>query len=229
MSDSVIEVVKRSNQRGGRMLSLVDLIEADTLTSAQAAWLTEQLENGASFLVGAVPGGAGKTAVMGALLSMLPADETVHVTLSGSSAWRQAGSGACLVAYEISPASYEGYIWGEDLRTFMQRGLEGARLVANLHADDPAEARRQLTDDNAVPPAAFDSFELFIPITVNAAANGYSRLVKQIALCGSDGWSCIGRQPELSPRAREIAVFLDDCAASGIRRIEQVRERWLQR
>ncbi|TVQ36280.1 MAG: hypothetical protein EA384_14715 [Spirochaetaceae bacterium] len=229
MSDRVIEVVKRSNQRGGRMLSLVDLIEANTLTSAQAAWLTERLENGASFLVGAVPGGAGKTAVMGALITMLPADETVHVTLSGSSGWRQAGPGACLVAYEISPASYEGYIWGEELRTFMQRGLEGARLVANLHADDPVRARRQLVDDNAVAPAAFDSFELFIPITVGAASTGYSRVIEQIALRDTEGWSSIERHPELSPRAREIAAFLDDCAASGIRRIEAVRERWLQR
>ena len=229
MSDRVIEVVKRSNQRGGRMLSLVDLIEADTLTSAQAAWLTEQLENGASFLVGALPGGAGKTAIMGALLTMIRADETVHVTLCGSSAWRQAGSGACLVAYELSPASYEGYIWGEDLRTFMQRGVEGARLVANLHADDLAGARRQLVDDNAVPPAAFESFELFIPISVGGAANGYSRVVEQIALRGTEGWTHIDRHPELSLRAQEIAAFLDDCAASGIRRIEEVRERWLKR
>jgi len=56
--DSVITVVNRSNQRGGRMLSVVDLIEAGTLTLGQAAWLVDRVRSGDSFLVGARPGGA---------------------------------------------------------------------------------------------------------------------------------------------------------------------------
>jgi Flp pilus assembly CpaF family ATPase len=56
MTDDVISVVNRSNQRGGRMLSLADLVEADTFTLEQAAWVTERIEAGASILVGANPG-----------------------------------------------------------------------------------------------------------------------------------------------------------------------------
>jgi len=65
--------IDRCNQRGGRMLSVVDLIEAGTLTAELGAYCLAAVEQGASFMVGALPGGAGKTTVMGALLNFVPA------------------------------------------------------------------------------------------------------------------------------------------------------------
>ena len=54
------------------MLSVIDLIKAGTLNIAQAAWLALRILDGDSFLIGARPGAAGKTTVMGALLGLLP-------------------------------------------------------------------------------------------------------------------------------------------------------------
>jgi hypothetical protein len=71
-----VNAIQDCNQRGGRMLSLVDLIEAGTVDLPLAAYLAAAMRCGASLLVGARPGGAGKTAVMGALLNFLP-DHTV--------------------------------------------------------------------------------------------------------------------------------------------------------
>jgi hypothetical protein len=34
-----LSIVNRANQRGGRMLSVVDLLEAGTFSLARAAWL----------------------------------------------------------------------------------------------------------------------------------------------------------------------------------------------
>jgi hypothetical protein len=51
--------IARCNQRGGRMLSIVDLIEAGTITPELAAYSLAAIGSGASFLVGAMPGGAG--------------------------------------------------------------------------------------------------------------------------------------------------------------------------
>ena len=65
--------INRCNQRGGRMLSVVDLIEAGTMTAELAAYCLAAIGQGASFMVGAMPGGAGKTTVMGALLNFVPA------------------------------------------------------------------------------------------------------------------------------------------------------------
>lgn len=278
MDDRVLEVVNRSNQRGGRMLSVVDLIEADTLTLSQAGFLTARIEEGASLLVGASPGGAGKTAVMGALLTMLPPGEPLHVThtgggfglgggggAGGTESWRTAGAGDCLVAYEISPASYEAYIWGGDLRDFLERGLAGARLFANLHADTLDEACDQIVTDNGATRAAFNAFDIFVPITVAGGFGRRSRVVERIdyrdgagspgaarspgaagssAEAGSRsgppgspgaadppgpaGWSHIGRSPTLSDRAGKIAQFLESLADDGVRRVEDVRRRWLE-
>ena len=66
--------IERCNQRGGRMLSIVDLIEAGTITRELAAYSLATIGAGASFMVGALPGGAGKTTVMGALLNLVPRD-----------------------------------------------------------------------------------------------------------------------------------------------------------
>jgi hypothetical protein len=259
MDDRVLEVVNRSNQRGGRMLSVVDLIEADTLTPPQAGFLAARIEAGASVLVGASPGGAGKTAVMGALLTMLPPGESVHVThtgggfgfgggAGGTETWRTAGTGYCLVAYEISPASYEAYIWGRDLRKFLERGLAGARLFANLHADTLDEARDQVITDNGAARAEFNAFDIFVPITVAGGLGRRSRVVERIdyrdavgsgspgparppgraGSLGTAGWSHVGRSPTLSDRAGEIAHLLEALVDEGVRNIEDVRRRWLE-
>ncbi|NLX42680.1 MAG: hypothetical protein GXY79_04280, partial [Chloroflexi bacterium] len=98
--DSAIAIVNRANQRGGRMLSIVDLLLAETLTLPQAAWLAAQVLGGRSFLVGARPGGAGKTTVMGALLGLLPRNEPVLLAARGTG-WESAAPGSCVVAYEI--------------------------------------------------------------------------------------------------------------------------------
>ena len=65
--------IDRCNQRSARMLSIVDLLEAGTLSPALAAYLLAAISRGASFMVGALPGSAGKTTVMGALLNFVPA------------------------------------------------------------------------------------------------------------------------------------------------------------
>ncbi len=50
----------RCNQRGGRMLSVLDLLDAHTLDLDLAAYLMARTTRGASFMVGARPGGAGQ-------------------------------------------------------------------------------------------------------------------------------------------------------------------------
>ncbi len=55
--------IERCNQRGGRMLSIAGLIEAGTVTRDLAAYSLAAIGTGASFMVGALPGGAGMTTV----------------------------------------------------------------------------------------------------------------------------------------------------------------------
>ena len=66
--------IEQLNQRGGRTLSIVDLIGAGTIDTEMAASACRAMDNGASILTGARPGGAGKTTLMAALLGFLPPD-----------------------------------------------------------------------------------------------------------------------------------------------------------
>ncbi|TFG69855.1 MAG: hypothetical protein E4H27_06720, partial [Anaerolineales bacterium] len=74
-----VQTLNACNQRGGRMLSLVDLVDAGSVNIAMAGYLAAMMQEGASLLVGAKPGGAGKTAVMCACLNFLPATMEIRV------------------------------------------------------------------------------------------------------------------------------------------------------
>ncbi|MCX7045409.1 MAG: hypothetical protein NTX50_08005 [Candidatus Sumerlaeota bacterium] len=230
VSDPVIEAANRSNQRGGRMLSVIDLLEAETLTLSQTAWLLARIEEGASWMVGAKPGGAGKTAVMSALLTMLPAGEKIRLTNPGTG-WERAAPGECVVAYELSPGAYDAYIWGDDVRRLAHLAATGRRIVTNLHADTLEEARRQIVSECGAAPEDFAAFDIFIPISLRREAGAYSsrRRVEEIFYSESDSqWRALETQSDPPPREKSIANFLMDCRQSALRRIEQVRPAWLK-
>ena len=54
------------------MLSIVDLIQAGTMSVKMAAYAMRAMHQGASLLTAARPGGAGKTTLMAAILNFLP-------------------------------------------------------------------------------------------------------------------------------------------------------------
>jgi len=161
MADATIESHVRAinvcNQRGGRMLSLVDLLEDDSVNLEMASYLAAAMRAGASLLVGAQPGGAGKTTVMCALLNFLPdevairAVDNTDVMVNGA---RETQPGeVCFIAHEISPATYyRAYIWGSDARTFFQLTERDHLIATNLHADTLAQTREQLCGENDVAP-----------------------------------------------------------------------------
>ena len=222
----VIEVVRRSNQRGGRMLSVLDLVEAGTLTLPLAAWLLARVAAGSSWLVGARPGGAGKTTIMGALLAMLPEAEAVHLATAAGS-WRRARPGECVVAYEIGPGDYEAYVWGEELRELAALGARGCRIVSNPHADTLEEAREQLVSRNSVPGSDFDRFDLFLPIRLRGSGRRPNPTVPMVWLCTGSEWQSI-QEPSLDREGERIRAWLDRAGAEEARSVEQVRGAWLR-
>jgi hypothetical protein len=133
------------------MLSLVDLIEARTVDLELAAYLAAMMRNQASLLVGARPGGAGKTAVMCALLNFLPDRVVIRPVATRAvltSAQESAGPGqACYLAHEIGAGPYYAYVWGKQLRAFLHLRQEGHIIASNLHADTLQETYRQLCDE----------------------------------------------------------------------------------
>ncbi|MGC9523424.1 MAG: hypothetical protein ACP5HG_16260 [Anaerolineae bacterium] len=159
-----VQAIRDCNQRGGRMLSLIDLIEAGTVDLPLAAYLAAVMRAGGSLLVGANPGGAGKTTVMAALLNFLP-DETAIQPIEGPVVLRQGLANAaygetCYLAHEIGDGFYYAYIWGEEARDFFRLAGRGHIIASNLHADTLSEAEAQLLGQNHVAPSDLQAVTL---------------------------------------------------------------------
>lgn len=168
-----VQAINDCNQRGGRMLSLLDLIDAGSVDLSLAAYLAAAMRFGASVLVGAHPGGAGKTAVMCALLNFLP-DHTVirpvdrpAVLDAGAQDMRVGES--CYLAHEIGAGSWYAYVWGRDARAFFRLAAQGHTVASNLHADTLQETTDQLCRENGVAPAHLNAVTLKIYLRVSHA------------------------------------------------------------
>jgi hypothetical protein len=157
--------LNRCNQRGGRMLSVFDLLAAKTLDLDLAAYLMARISKGASFMVGSVPGGAGKTTVMCALLNFVPADVPL-IAATPEAVYEAASvdvsSPACYVCHEIGSGYYFAYLWADELRAYCSLSEYGHILATNLHSDNLEQARNQVCNTNSVPGEHFNKFELLI-------------------------------------------------------------------
>ena len=159
------------NQRGGRMLSLIDLLDAGTVDLPLAAYLAAAMRHGASLLVGARPGGAGKTAVMVALLNFLPNATTIRAVGSRAVldvAMQNPSPGTtCYLAHEIGAGFYYAYLWGREACDFFALAGHGQTIATNLHADTLQETRDQLCLENGVDPAHLAAVTLKVYLRVD--------------------------------------------------------------
>ena len=214
------------------MLSILDLIDARTLDLDLAAFLMARVGAGDSFMVGARPGGSGKTTVMCALANLLPPDVDIVAATDETvrSAAREAPCAArrCYLCHEIGSGPYFSYLWGDALRAYCALSQQGHILVTNLHADDAGEARDQVCGDNGVPPADFNAFRLLIFLRVEG---GFARARRRIDLVyagdgaqaqellydATRGWTS---RPPAGPG-------IDSCRRSEERRVgKECRSRW---
>ncbi len=170
------------------MLSVFDLLAAETLDLDLAAYLMARISKGSSFMVGSVPGGAGKTTVMCALLNFVPVDvplipatpEAVYKAAKAKTSPR-----GCYVCHEIGSGPYFAYLWEDALRTYCGLFEQGHMLATNLHADNLEEARDQVCGANNVQVGHFSRFELLIFLRID---DGYFKAHRWIdAVYSSNG------------------------------------------
>jgi len=223
------------------MLSLVDLIDARTVDLDLAAYLAAAMRSGASLLVGARPGGAGKTTVMCALLNFLP-DRAVLCPVDGlaipESAQRDARPGdTCYLAHEVGSGHYYAYIWGERARAFFVLAAQGHLIATNMHADTLLEAREQLCHQNGVAESHLHAVTLKVFLGFDRRSDrAAARWVSQVYESNGRGDSLIWRGESASSFARtapsvittpaqerKYGQLLAGLLRRGIRRIDQVR------
>ena len=160
---------------GDRPLSLIDLIERNTFDPELAAWLMFHVSQGASYIIGAGPGGVGKTTTMRALLSVVPGNRPFGIALPGkiSDAF---SSPHCVISHELSNHRPPGYLWGVDLCDFFALSENGHILVGNMHIDNLEQAHDQICHQNDVPESQFRAINLFIFLRVEGEDSSVRRI-----------------------------------------------------
>jgi hypothetical protein len=232
--------LNRCNQRDGRMMSVFDLLAAKTLDLDLAAYLMARISKGSSFMVGSVPGGAGKTTVMCALLNFVPADvpliaatpEAVYEAANN----KNPSSRACYVCHEIGSGYYFAYLWADELRAYCGLLDQGHILATNLHADNLEQAKNQVCNTNGVPGEYFNKFELLIFLRIeNRYLKAKRRIQEVYSSDGSSGHKLIfsaNKNKTLDKNARHYLVDPEYVAACrdflikippGVRTIEDTR------
>jgi hypothetical protein len=149
-----LKQIQDLNQRGGRMLTMVDLLEAGTVDLDLAGFLLYMMQQRASFLTAANPSGTGKTTLMGALLNLLVPGVEIRTQTSAPSSDERVEDN-CLLVHEISEAPYYSYLWGKKAQDFFTAGNK-AMLASCLHADTIEE----LTEVLLSPPLEVASEDL---------------------------------------------------------------------
>lgn len=169
----------------GRTLSIVDLINANTLDVDMAAFSLYAIANGASFLTAARPGNAGKTTLMACLLTFLPPESAI-VTISNPSVVTQArrlidGGNAenlCFLCHEIGAGRWYGYLWGGYVGQLMRLMNDGCRVVSCIHADTLPELRNiMVSRELSVLEEDFSRLGLILFMKLERGLAGYRRRV----------------------------------------------------
>ena len=238
--------IEALNQRGGRTLSIVDLILAGTIGVQIAAHVGAAVGRGGSFLTAANPGGAGKTALLAALLGFLPPNlPIVAVDCADVIASAEPEAGPhCYLAHEIGPGHWYGYIWGPIVGRYLALA-DGPHTVAScLHADTHDEVADAILACSILdPPAALRSidFILFMHMDAPATSSGYRRRVSAVyQRQGEDAHRPVYRwkpeaddfesldAPALDDRAQALADLLQQLTSSNTRDFAAVRRAYLE-
>lgn len=231
------------NQRGGRMLSLVDLLDAGTLSLDMAAEMACVAAGGGSFLTAAGPGGVGKTTLMGAILTFL-APGTEIVTVEGPDTLEHlplpsTETPACLLVHEIGAGHWYGYLWGPAVGRYVDAArAPGRSLASNLHAKTYEEAVEQLAGLDV----SADGLGAVDLLAFMAAPRGKRRVTSVWYRDGGGGHACAWRwlpqhdrfehvtdAPDAAHEADRARYrqFLERALADGVRRMEALRARAL--
>jgi energy-coupling factor transporter ATP-binding protein EcfA2 len=144
-----LEEIAGLSQRG-KTLSIVDLIEANTISLEMAAYSLYAISCGASILTAARPGNAGKTTLLACLLTFIPPKSRI-ITISSPSVLGlleregiEKGTEYMLI-HEIGSGPWYAYLWGRDVSRAFRMIQPGRYLASCIHADTLDELSGILT------------------------------------------------------------------------------------
>lgn len=186
IEESNLSAIRRLNQRGGRFLTVVDLLEAGTLDKKLLKFFLKRLWRGASLLAAAGPSGTGKTTLMGALLNLIPPGTEILTAERGSPLPDSTrGNPPLYLAHELNDAPYYGYIWGNEAARFL-KAARSKRIAATLHAESLEGVRKKLTRQPVGLNEEFSRIDLVVTMKMETRGSRRIRRIDRV-YASSDG------------------------------------------
>ena len=182
-----LDEIENLSQRG-KTLSIVDLINANTIDVDMSAHCLYAITNGASFLTAARPGNAGKTTLMSCLLTFLPFDVRI-LTIDRPSVIAEVhkivkdDNKFCTLCHEIGAGRIYGYLWGIHVGQFFDLMNYGCQLASCIHADTLPEMQSILVTNElglGVTKSDFARLDLILFIKLMRDDMGYKRRVSAL-------------------------------------------------
>lgn len=166
-------------------LSIVEIIEAGTLPPRLAAAFWLGMERGASFVFAAHPPGAGKTALLTAILPFAPRDSLAYFTRGWGETFdlppRDDSLPTYLLVNEMSD-DLPVYSWGPYVIRSFEAVAEGYSLATTMHADSAEEVAEILTDEVGVPVPHLARLTFVVPLVFSYRARRPLRRVLEATL-----------------------------------------------
>lgn len=217
-----VEQIEGLNQRGGRMLTVVDLMQAGTISEEMAAYLLCAVSAGASFLTAARPGNAGKTTVLANLLSFLPPQARILTIRDAAMLHEVAGytddGNTCYLVHEIGHGPFYSYLWNGEVPVFLGMLRQGKTVASCLHADTLEEMEEVLLGRLGVREADFRAVGLLLFIHVLHGVNGLTRRVSHVyeAVPGEGHRLAFSWDPETDTHRQHGPFRLPGCGEAEI-------------
>ncbi len=251
-NDSILEQILYMQQRGGRMLSIIDLIRAGTVPKELAAYLINGIINGKSISSGSLIGGTGKTTLLASLLAFIP-NNRYFITVTYSNLRdllknQDPGKKVVYLCHEISPANYYSYLWGKDINLYLSlKKTINQQLAFTIHADTYDELFKQIVNsETGLTENDFLKIDLLVFIKAVETSGYPERKVTYVYETDESSkkhkliYDYLQAEPfynkyhvlkskksKDSHTMKEIESFLSTCIEKNIYRIEDVRKSFL--
>jgi hypothetical protein len=148
-------------------LSIVEIIEAGTLPPRLAAAFWLGMERGASFVFAAHPPGAGKTALLTAILPFAPRDSLGYFTRGWGETFDVPPCDDNLPTYLLVNEMSDDlpvYSWGPYVVRIFEFVAEGYTLGTTMHADTADEVAEILEEEVGVPAPHLARLTFVVPL-----------------------------------------------------------------
>ena len=214
-------------------LSIVQILQAQTMPPRLAAAFWLGLERGASFIFASEPPGAGKTTILSALFPFTTPETVAYFTRGWGETFElpppSDGYATYLMVNEMSD-HLPVYSWGPYVVRIFELLAEGYSLCTTLHADTVDEVIEQLEVDNGVRREHLAHLTFVVPLAISQRASGTLRRVREVGLLGpGDGGLAVRPIAAWDEHNDSFSVLEDKAARTALAgRLGMANEKFAQ-